>query len=201
MLHVGDIVRVTQKAKEYGKNLTGRLGVVKRVYTDAKSVAVEIEGEYNHNSGYGYFWFQARGLERVEVCKEDDFMLDGYVVATVKNFENGVENNYACYDKSVAADDIVVVAVQGVYCVGKVVAVKEASEDCKPSGNREVVCKVCDDEYKDRKQREKEMRQLKAEMDKRVESLQAVALYELMAEKDPSLREMLEKFKHLSQGV
>lgn len=128
-------------------------------------------------------------------------MLDGYSIARVKDFEKGTEHNYALYEKSVAADAIVVVSVNGVYGIGKVVAVWEASEDCKPHGNREVVCKIDDSAYKDRKQREKEMRQLKAEMDKRVESLQAVALYELMAEKDPSLREMLEKFKNLSHGV
>lgn len=200
MLSIGDVVRVTNKAKEYGKGMTGKIGVVKRTYKDAKSVAVEIEGEQNSSSSYGYFWFQERGLEKIETNKEANFMLSGYIIATVKNFENGTEHNYACYDHSVAADDIVVVATHGLYGVGKVVAVHEESEDYKPSGNREVVCVVCDDAYKDRKQREKEMRQLKAEMDKRVESLQAVALYELMAEKDPSLREMLEKFKSLDQG-
>lgn len=202
MFKCGDTVRVKATAKEYGGRYAGCVGEVTRgTYEGNSSVAIQIQGIRNPASGYGYFWFKERGLEKVTNEQEADFMLDGYIIATVKNFDNGAEHNYALYDKYVVADDIVVVANQGVYGVGKVVAVKEASEDCKPSGNREVVCVVCDEAYRVRKQREKELKQLKQEMDKKVEALQSVALYELMAEKDPALKEMLEKFKNLSQGV
>ena len=62
---------------------------------------------------------------------------------------------------------------------------------------KEVVCKVDFSAYTERKEKAEKMKHLKAEMDKRIKKLEEDAVYEMMAEKDSVLKEMLDEFKAL----
>jgi hypothetical protein len=53
--------------------------------------------------------------------------------------------------------------------------------------------------YTEREKKAKEIAKLKKQMDDKVKELQGVALYELMAQNSPELREMLDKFTQLTQ--
>jgi multidrug resistance efflux pump len=63
----------------------------------------------------------------------------------------------------------------------------------------EVICKIDMTAYEARKAKAAQIHELKKEMDAKVAQLQAVALYELMAEKDPSLKTLLAEFKALTE--
>lgn len=52
--------------------------------------------------------------------------------------------------------------------------------------------------FLERDQKAKEIVNLKREMDKKVKELQGVALYEMMAQHSPELRDMLIQFKELT---
>ena len=51
--------------------------------------------------------------------------------------------------------------------------------------------------YNERQAKAAKIKSLKVEMDKKVMELQQTAIYELLAEKDPGLKQMLEEYKSL----
>lgn len=63
---------------------------------------------------------------------------------------------------------------------------------------KEVVCKVDTTDFYNRKERQKRLKHLKQKMDDKVKNLQNIAIYEMLAEKDPELKSMLSEFKELS---
>lgn len=129
-------------------------------------------------------------------------MLKNYRVAGIK-FVHGYNTDqtypYALYDEDIIIGDTVVVMTghHGM-AIAEVRSIGEMPKDSVTCG-REIICKVDMTAYIDRKAKAKKMAELKVEMDAKVKALQEVALYELMAEKDPELKAMLEAFKALEQ--
>ena len=129
-------------------------------------------------------------------------MLKNYRVAGIR-FQDGYNTDktypYALYDENIAIGDLVVVMTghHGM-SIAEVCSIGDFDKDAV-SCDREIVCKVDMTAYQDRKARAKKLADLKKEMDAKVKALQEVALYELMAEKDPELKGMLEAFKALEQ--
>ena len=132
--------------------------------------------------------------------KEETPMLKNYKVAGIK-FQDSWQTDktypYALYDEDIAIGDLVVVMTghHGL-TIAEVCSIGEFNKDAVSCG-REIICKVDMGTYNDRQARAKQMAALKMEMDAKVKALQEVALYELMAEKDPELKAMLETFKAL----
>ena len=141
-------------------------------------------------------------LERTQKEKEEIPMLKNYRVAGIR-FQDGYNTDktypYALYDENIAIGDLVVVMTghHGM-SIAEVCSIGDFDKDAV-SCDREIVCKVDMTAYQDRKARAKKLADLKKEMDAKVKALQEVALYELMAEKDPELKGMLEAFKALEQ--
>jgi len=139
-------------------------------------------------------------VEIVRVEKEETPMLKNYRAAGIK-FMYGYDTDktypYALYDEDIVIGDTVVVMTghHGM-AIAEVCSIGEMPKDSVTCG-REIICKVDMAAYLDRKARAKQMAELKKEMDEKVKALQETALYELMAEKDPSLKAMLEQFKAL----
>jgi hypothetical protein len=67
------------------------------------------------------------------------------------------------------------------------------------SSDTEIICPVRMEAYDKRNQKAKEIAKLKKQMDEKVKELQGIALYELMAQNSPELRELLDKFTQLTQ--
>ena len=65
------------------------------------------------------------------------------------------------------------------------------------SHGREIVCKVDMSAFEERKAKAAQLVELKARMDSKVQQLQKAAVYEMLAEKDPELAEMLKAYKEL----
>lgn len=138
----------------------------------------------------------------LEKEKEETPMLKNYRVAGIK-FMDGYNTDktypYALYDEDISIGDTVVVMTghHGM-AIAEVCSIGEMPKDSVTCG-REIICKVDMTAYNDRKAKAKKMAELKVEMDAKVKAMQEVALYELMAEKDPELKAMLEAFKALAQ--
>ena len=135
-----------------------------------------------------------------------------YVAVVFNVSTNGAFDNtdkeymFACYEDNVEAGDIVVVDTRygfQLVTVTKVLnntpeLVTRFSKEMKKN-LKEVVCKVNTEEFTARKEKAEKRAELKAEMDKRVKELQASAIYEMLAEKDDSLKQMLQQYKDLKE--
>ena len=135
-----------------------------------------------------------------------------YVAVIFNVSTNGAFDNtdkeylFACYEKDVAVGDIVVVDTRyGFQLVTVTKVLNDTPEQVvrftkeMKKNLKEVVCKVNMEEFTARKKKAEKRAELKAEMDKRVKELQASAIYEMLAEKDDSLKQMLQQYKDLKE--
>ncbi len=128
-------------------------------------------------------------------------------VSTNGAFDNtGKEYLFACYEEDVAEGDIVVVDTRYGFQLVTVTKVLDDTPEhlCGVSKNmrknlKEVVCKVYTGAFDARRKKAERLAEVKAEMDKRVQELQKSAIYEMMAEKDDSLKAMLQEYKDLQE--
>lgn len=192
-MNTGDRVEI-RTVSEYNGAWAGHHGTV--MSTGTGHIGVEIDGHKNPGSKYGYYWFSIKSLK---VIKEEHIMLyDGYKTVGV-SFLSGTNTSqkyaYACYDESIKEGDLVVVQTghHGL-AVARVTAVPFESPVC---ASREIVAKVDVSAFEDRKERARKRAELKKAMDKKVQELQTEAIYEMLADKNPELREMLEQYRAL----
>lgn len=135
-----------------------------------------------------------------------------YVAVVFNVSTNGAFDNtdkeylFACYEKDVAVGDIVVVDTRyGFQLVTVTKVLNDTSEQVvrftkeMKKNLKEVVCKVNTEEFTARKEKAEKRAEIKAEMDKRVKELQASAIYEMLAEKDDSLKQMLQQYKDMKE--
>ena len=127
-------------------------------------------------------------------------MLPNFTVVGVKfPTNNGKEYAFACYEDNLSIDDMVVVRnSNGSLSLAQIASIGLLDKSSVLNGC-EVVDKIDLTASEARYAKAKEIADLKKEMDEKVAALQAVALYELMAEKDPSLKTMLDQFKELTK--
>lgn len=98
-------------------------------------------------------------------------------------------------------DDIVVVDTRYGMALGIVsqllITCPLMSSKDNPIIMREVICKVDTVEFQKRKEIGAEMAKLRKMMDARIDEIKEEALYETFAKADPTLKELLEKYKGL----
>lgn len=105
------------------------------------------------------------------------------------------EYAFACYlDEIKVGDTVVVETVNGLQ-IATVTTLTGRLPNEKVL--KEVVDKVDLTAFEERKKKAEKMKKLKAKIDKRVKQLQDIALYEMLAEKDPELRDMVSELKAL----
>lgn len=127
-------------------------------------------------------------------------MLPNFTVVGVK-YPSPLSKEYAfaSYENDLNIGDTVVVRnSDGNLALTKVASIGLLDKD-KVLNGCEVVDKIDLTASEARYAKAKEIADLKKEMDEKVAALQATALYELMAEKDPALKAMLEQFKELTK--
>lgn len=141
-----------------------------------------------------------------EICKNEkernDMCVKGnYEVALVK-FVQGMNTTknyaFALFDDTVCVNDTVLVDTSNGYGVA-VVSEIHSKSDYEELGcslpTREVICKIDFTAFDERKAKRAKAAKLKNDMDKMVKSLQEIAVFELLAEKSPELKAMLEEYK------
>ena len=193
----GDIVKVTSRCQSYGQTGNVVLYIYCSSYDSSKYVQVKLKcGEtknYNENS--------LSLVDNKMIIKGDDKMLIGnYNIAMVK-FVQGFDTTkgyaFALFDNNIAVNDLVLCDTSNGYNVAKVIEIFSQSEYEGASVTKEIICKVDFADFETRKENRKKAKKLKVEMDKKIKDLQEFTLYEMMAEKCPELKEMIDTYKKL----
>lgn len=133
--------------------------------------------------------------------KGDNEMITGnYRVAMVK-FVQGTnttkEYAFALFEDYINVDNYVLCDTAHGYSVGKVVEIINKDEYEGADVTKEIICPVYFVDFEQRKKNREVAQKLKSEMDKKMKEMQELALYEMMAEKSPELKEMLDNYKAL----
>lgn len=205
-MQIGDRVKILS-SKPYHGQFSGKTGTV--TYLSglcADRVGVSIDGQVNKNSSYGVYWFEIRHVEIIDKNEsEENIMLKGYSIANIQ-FLDGTNTDrkypYALYDKSINTGDIVVVKTgHHGFALAMVVDLLQENTTVKVQHERQIVARVDFSAYYNRLAQEKRLAALKQEMDAKVKELQATALYEMLAEKDPTLAAMLQEYKAITGAV
>lgn len=203
---VGDRVKVTNPFEYRGKCYL-KCGEVQSLYkrNDRYLYGVKLDNFPNTRSEKGVFWFGVRSLEADNTValneSEDNIMFENFAVARVAFLDNpNSEFPYAMYDFDIQEGDIVVVhtANHG-FALAKVMRIDNSGSDTRSEvkSGREIVCRVDFSRYNFRQESINRMRELKSHMDAKLREAQSMAIYELFAEKDPALKEMLDEFKSI----
>ena len=109
-----------------------------------------------------------------------------------------VEYEYASFEDNLNIGDTVVVssAHHGLG-LAKVSALVDRDKAATQKFEREIVCKVDMEPYNTRREKRIKAADLNNRMNQRVQELNKLAIFEMMAEKDESLRDMLNEYKEL----
>ena len=196
----GDKVQVANKQlKTYG-----RIGTV--YLSSHQTVQVNVNGVM--------LTYKKRNLKLISNANtnnnkgDSDMLMGNYRVCKIK-FIEGVntkcEYYYALYDNNIRSGDHVVVKSAhngfGLAVITEIVPdhciEQEMVDFC--NGGREVVTWFDMSSYEERVENRKKAKQIKADMDKKVKEMQELVLYEMMAEKNPELKQMLDTYKELTK--
>jgi hypothetical protein len=170
---------------------------------------VRFENLRNPISSKGLFWFRARSLSHDNPKNSDTIeseeipMFENYVVAKVQFLNDVPVYSYALYDSDVRVGDTVVVQTGhhgfSLAQVDSIDTDPNAKKEVKCG--RQIVCKVDFSAYNARQEALRRAEELKRSMDAMLKETQAMALYEMFAEKNPNLKAMLNEFKTLQSEI
>jgi hypothetical protein len=167
------------------------------------NLGVRLDNKTNKASQYGVFWFKKEALRKIKNNNEKEestIMLNGYKVAVI-NFMDGKNTDqdyyYAVYDDTIESNDYVVVQTghHGM-AIAKVITIENDKLERVMCG-REVIDKIDLKSFKERKEKLAKIQELKNKMDIKVKELQKSAIYEMLAEKDDTLKSLLTEYKSI----
>lgn len=133
--------------------------------------------------------------------KENHMCVKGNYNVAMVNFVQGVNTTkkyaFALFDELVVGDFVLVDTSNGysVATISEIFTKVDYEELGSPLPTREVICKIDFTAFDERKERRAKAIKLKHEMDEIVKSLQEIAVFELLAEKSPELKSMLDEYK------
>ena len=195
-------------AVRYSGRFAGMFGDAVRMAEnkhDGLMFGVKVDGIENKKSRYDVFWFsnaELRPAEKINFeSEENEMLLPNYSAANVRfltGSNTGTDYTYALYDDGIEAGDTVV--VQTGHHGLALAQVVEINPELVPkvACGREIVTKVDFTAFYERQAKAKRIAKLRQSMDAKVKELQTIALYDMLAEKDPALREMLKEYRELS---
>lgn len=199
-----EVVRCTSY-KKYGYK--GKIGtVVKNQYGQYGKIVVDLDTESNPYGRSGYFYFKPHELSLVTECNNDILEENNNMQNNVINYFNiakiqyldsnqASSGNYANFDVTLKKGDLCVVkSLNHGLGLAKVVEIVDQNDIQTP---REIVAKVDTQDYDFRVAARKDAAELKAKMQARAKQLQDIALYQMLAEKDPDMQELLNRYQNL----
>lgn len=110
------------------------------------------------------------------------------------------EYYYALYDENVTKHDKVFVtgkSIGNLLIVKDVITTEEAVNKLNKNILDEVICKVDTTDYDNRVEKRKQAEKIKKQMDEEIRKMQETNKYEMYAEKNPALAELLNTYKSL----
>lgn len=200
---VGSRVRVAKQNKYKALDLVGECGTVRAV--NGGNISVNIDNARNPNSSYGVFYFAPGDLvvidKQMEVTTMQTNITNYLNIAKIKFIDGLYETKrlyeYANFDPELKVGDICVVkSANHGFGLAKV---EEIVEQNDIATQREIVAKVNVDAYNERVANRAKSAELKAKMKERVRQLQDIALYQMMAENDPTMSELLKEYKAVTE--
>lgn len=211
-------VVVSSDCPSYHGDIQNCVGILVEFYSSKESLThygIRIPGMTNTRSAKGVFWVPTSYVTKLESdvtneevkikIEEEDFMFNNYKIAEVSFLDNpNCTCAFALYDEGIEEDDTVVVkTLHHGFSLAKIVSIKEKTalpyyrKSNTVRAGREVVCKVDFTNFLERKEAALRAIELKRQMDYKIESLKESAMYDMFAEKDPALKEMLEEYRSL----
>lgn len=138
--------------------------------------------------------------EELEV-KNNMTKLTGYKkVAVITQGYYNKDYYFAIYDDGFEyheGDKVIVSGDDEIKTIKEIITVEEASEKYKKNITAEVICPVDTKFYDARVEKRKEVDELKKKMDKIIKDMDEINKYQMYADMNPELKEMLDKYKSI----
>lgn len=203
---IGDRV-VVMSCTHYHHKIEKEVGTVEAVFRRSganNSYGVKLDNHTNPSSAKGLYWFDSDCIKYEEKEREEIPMFKNFKVATVEFIDNPNSGRYAyaLYNEDIVEGDFVVVSTgHHGFALARVLNISSREEDKKEvKCDREVVCRVDFSDFYFRKDAVKKASELKRKMEKQIREAQELALYEALAEKDPTLKGMFDEYKALMES-
>lgn len=128
--------------------------------------------------------------------------LTGYkkVAVITQGIYGGKDYYFAIYDDGFdyhTGDKVVVSGDKEIKTISEVITVEEAAERYSKNITAEVICPVDTKAYDARVAKRNEAEELKKKMDKIIKDMDEINKYQMYADANPELKEMLDKYKEL----
>ena len=198
-----EVVRCTSY-KKY--NYKGKLGaVVRNQYGQYGKIIVKLDTEMNHYGRSGHFYFKPYELSLLpdnnnDILEEETMqnnVINYLNIAKIQYLDSNQPSsyNYANFDSTLKKGDLCVVkSLNHGLGLAKVVDIIEQNDVQTP---REIVARVDTQDYDFRVAARKDAAELKAKMRERAKQLQDIALYQMLAEKDADMQDLLTRYQSL----
>lgn len=203
---LGARVKITSAGKKYQRfNLLGKIGIVRSNY--GTNLAVEFDDLKNPASGPGYFYLSEY---RLTIVDDDDYNdLEDNKMINITGYQNAIKikfigeshacgHVYASFESDLKVGDLVV--VKPAHHSINLARVEEILDGTSYETMREVVSKVDTEAYNQRVKIRNQAAELKAQMEARAKKLQDIALYQMLAENDSEMKELVAQYQALTQA-
>ena len=187
----------------------GKFGTVysysKRRLDQQANVNIYIDGTIYQNtpSKNKYYTLVESSVRLVDIenmdKKENSMKLTGFNKVAIIEY-NGKDYHYALYDNDVDINDKVLVSgrLDGAIHIVKNIITEEYSKEIREKDIiSEVKCKVDLSDYEQRVKNREEAIKLREKMDEEIKKMDELNKYEMYADRNPALKEMLDQLKAL----
>lgn len=204
-IKVGDRVLIVSKTSKY----RGCEAIVARTYPFRNQVGLYPVGHEDKYRPAQYEWEYDHYLILVydSVKKITEYEKGGHTMAKLTGYKQVavIKQGYGTYHFAIyddgyeykAGDSVVVSGNNQVQTINEIITPEEAAERFSKSITAEVICPVNLSAYKDRVEKRKAADKLKKSMDKIIKEMDENSKYDMYAERNPELKEMLETYKTL----
>lgn len=201
---VGDRVVITAH-NHYKENILNAVGTIESTFRLSErhtQYGIKLDNYSNSKSSKGLYWFETYSFKlENEYEREEIPMFKNYTTVEVAFPGNPTTYSHACYDPEIKEGDLVVVNTgHHGFALANVVSIPDEEQKREVQFGREVICRVDTSKFNARVEARKRASELKREMEKRMREAQEIALYEMLAEKDPTLKGMLDEYKAILES-
>lgn len=190
-------------SSQYNNKFANELGTVSKLFERKSRIlyGIKLDNHTNHNSAEGLYWFELSNIKSENEEREEILMFKNYATVEVAFPGNPTTYSHACYDPEIKEGDLVVVNTgHHGFALANVVSIPDEEHKREVQFGREVICRVDTSKFNARVEARKRVAELKREMEKRMREAQELALYEMLAEKDPTLKGMLDEYKSIVES-
>lgn len=214
----GKQVKILYSDKREYTDIIGHIGIVENVadgkkgdYGENAGYGVIIPGHRNLSSAKGIYWFKLNELEFLKEESEENNMgkLTGYkAVATATAMHGGTSSRFAIYEDGTdyKVGDTILTSkgtahtTESVCVISEIFTPEEYQEQSDSPVLSEVIAKIDTAAYAKRTADRTKAVELRVKMDEAIKKMDEVRKYELYAQNNPELAEMLSSYRTLTKS-